>query len=660
MPIPARADFDPWMLFLGLLTFCVAVWSAYRRDTIAGDQQLGGWINLKGDMRIGGYLPRNIIELSIITALAFGVTAAVFGEVRTLLVPLGAFLLALSLRQTMGWRLTLPGMAWLSVEALAVAVSWWWLCLLINEIDLPFWNEAALYLAATIAMGIGYLGWIERIAREASLTHQHWRLPNRAPQPGEQPLRSHRRVAAHEEPFEPRVSVHLPCYAEPPQVVKQTMDCLAAQDYQNFEVIVIDNNTKDEALWRPLEAHAELLNRRLGREVFRFFHVAPLPGAKAGALNWVLDGRMDPTAEIVSVIDADYLATPDFLSRLVPFFRDKRVGYLQTPHDYREYEGNAYLTGCHWEYMPNNKVDMCGVSEYGGAFTIGTMCLLRAEGLRRVGGWAEWCLTEDSEVSVRLRAAGYRGMYLGETFGRGLIPDGFDDYKKQRFRWTAGPVQQLRRHWKLFLPEPYARPMPGWTKLLEVLRCSAPLHTLSGLVLGLIGVTAIAVAVLLGAMDPIQLAPITWPMIGLGLATGLVRNWHRYRLTGCHRIPDMIRGEIARASLTYIVLISGVAGLSNKPHAWRRTPKFGESGGFVSALSCTIPEMVLGAITFAIAAFMLWSTPVLGTGFALLVGSVYGFLSLRFFAAPYMALLALAKPVPQGEAPAEEGKLIEG
>ncbi|MAF30413.1 MAG: hypothetical protein CL820_16125 [Croceicoccus sp.] len=652
MPIPVRADFDPWMLFLGLLTFLIAIWSAWRREEHAVPVQLGGWITLKGGLRIGGYLPRNIAELSLLTALAYLVAGAATGQFYTLLIPLGAFMLALSLRQTMGWRLSLPGMAWLSVEALAIAVSWWWLCLLVNEAPLPLWNEAALYLAITAALALGYLGWIERIAREASLTHSHWRLPNRAPQPGERPERHWRSVArayASTKVYEPRVSVHLPCYAEPPHVVKETMNRLAAQEYTNFEVIVIDNNTKDEALWRPLESHAAALNKRLGREVFRFFHVDPLPGAKAGALNWVLDGRMDPSAEIVSVIDADYLAEPDFLSRLVPFFRDKSVGYLQTPHDYRDYEDSAYLTGCHWEYMPNNKVDMCGVSEYGGAFTIGTMCLLRADALRRVGGWAEWCLTEDSEVSVRLRAAGYRGMYLGETFGRGLIPDTFEDYKKQRFRWTAGPVQQLRRHWKLFLPEPYARPMPGWTKLLEVLRCSAPLQTLAGIVLGLIGVTGIAIAVLAGAMEPVTLAPIAWPMIALGLGTGLVRNWHRYQITGCHRVIDMIRGEIARASLTYIVLVSGVAGLSNKPHAWRRTPKFGASGGIVSALACTIPEMVLAVVTLAIAGFMAASAGTLGVGFALLVAMIYGFLGLRFLCAPYMALLALRKPQAEAE-----------
>ena len=123
------------------------------------------------------------------------------------------------------------------------------------------------------------------------------------------------------------------------------------------------------------------------------------------------------------------------------------------------------------------------------------MCLLRTAALRRAGGWAEWCLTEDSEVSVRIRAAGYRGIYLGETFGRGLIPETFDDYRKQRFRWTAGPVQQLRRHWRLFLPAPLAPRLPGWTKLLEVTRCATPLARLAAIFLGMSGFAAMACAV---------------------------------------------------------------------------------------------------------------------------------------------------------------------
>ncbi len=86
------------------------------------------------------------------------------------------------------------------------------------------------------------------------------------------------------------------------------------------------------------------------------------------------------------------------------------------------------------------------------------MSLIRRRALEEAGGWAEWCLTEDSELAIRIHAAGYDSVYLPQPYGRGLIPETFADYRKQRFRWTYGPVQELKRHWRLFLPGPLGQP----------------------------------------------------------------------------------------------------------------------------------------------------------------------------------------------------------
>ncbi len=123
-----------------------------------------------------------------------------------------------------------------------------------------------------------------------------------------------------------------------------TLDALSRLRYPNFEVLVIDNNTTDEALWRPLEEHC----RRLGHR-FRFFHLEQWPGAKAGALNFALT-QTDPAAELVAIIDADYHAEPDFLAALVGYFDDPRLGFVQTPHDYRDWESSGYLRMCYYEY----------------------------------------------------------------------------------------------------------------------------------------------------------------------------------------------------------------------------------------------------------------------------------------------------------------------
>src|SRR5439155_23188740 len=90
--------------------------------------------------------------------------------------------------------------------------------------------------------------------------------------------------------------------------------------------------------------------------------------------------------------------------------------------------------------------------------TVGTMSVLRTRALVEAGGWAAWCLTEDSELAIRLHALGWSGVYFTDAFGRGLIPETFAGYKQQRFRWTYGPVQELKHHLRLFLPRRWAQP----------------------------------------------------------------------------------------------------------------------------------------------------------------------------------------------------------
>jgi len=68
--------------------------------------------------------------------------------------------------------------------------------------------------------------------------------------------------------------------------------------------------------------------------------------------------------------------------------------------------------------------------------------------LDEVGGWAEWCITEDAELGLRIFERGHEATYIPRTYGRGLMPDTFLDFKKQRFRWAYGAVRILRHHGK--------------------------------------------------------------------------------------------------------------------------------------------------------------------------------------------------------------------
>lgn len=240
--------------------------------------------------------------------------------------------------------------------------------------------------------------------------------------------------------YHPKVSVHVPAYNEPPDMLVETLDHLARLDYPDFEVIVIDNNTKDPAVWEPVRDHCEKLGER-----FRFYHVAPLSGFKAGALNFAL-GKTHPDAEVVAVIDSDYQVRPEWLAEMVPGFADPEVAIMQAPQDYRDGDENLFKAMCYQEYRGFFHVGMVTRNERNAIIQHGTMTMMRRTVLEEVGAWGEWCITEDAELGLRIFERGYKAFYVPRSYGKGLIPDTLLDFKKQRFRWAYGAVLILRQH----------------------------------------------------------------------------------------------------------------------------------------------------------------------------------------------------------------------
>ncbi len=244
----------------------------------------------------------------------------------------------------------------------------------------------------------------------------------------------------------PKVSLHLAICNEPPQMVIETLNSLARLDYPDFEVLVIDNNTTDEALWRPVETHCAALGER-----FRFFHLGKWPGFKAGALNFAL-GQTAPDAEIIGVVDSDYVVRPDWLRSVIPYFERPEIGFVQSPQDHRDWRGNPFKEMINWEYAGFFRIGMVHRNERDAIIEHGTMTLIRKKAMDQVGHWSEWCICEDAEMGLRLLEAGWQSAYCTEVFGRGLVPDSFAGYKRQRHRWAYGAVQIVKRYWRWMMP----------------------------------------------------------------------------------------------------------------------------------------------------------------------------------------------------------------
>jgi len=368
----------------------------------------------------------------------------------------------------------------------------------------------------------------------------------------------------------PRISLHVPAYNEPPEMVKETLEALAKLDYPNYEVIVIDDNTTDESLWKPVEAHCEKLG-------FRFFHLENWPGFKSGALNFALR-QTDPDAEIVGIVDSDYVVSPDWLRSCVGLFCNPSVAFVQSPQDYRDVSrDDRYAMACYNAYLYFFKVSMASRNEHNGIIFAGTMGLVRRRVLEGVGGWNEWCITEDAELSLRILEAGHEGCYVDRSFGRGLMPLNFEGLKKQRFRWAFGGMQIMRLHWKALVPWPTRKgtarglTMPQqWDYLLGRLEGLDDPVTFGFTILLLLGSASLLIAHSL-FIQPLAGAVLVVPLlfVFIGVSRFL---WALRRRLSCS-LREAASAFTILLSLTWVVTLACVLGLVKKRGVFLRTPK---------------------------------------------------------------------------------------
>jgi len=244
----------------------------------------------------------------------------------------------------------------------------------------------------------------------------------------------------------PKVSIHVPAYFEPPEMLKQTLDAVARLDYPNFECVVIINNTPDPEFWQPIQDHCRTLGER-----FKFINAEKVEGFKAGALRIAME-RTAADAEIIGIIDADYVVQPDWLKDLVPVFADPRVGLVQAPQDHRD--GNRSLMHyiMNGEYAGFFDIGMVQRNEANAIIVHGTMCLIRRAAMDMAGGWNGDTICEDTDLGLAIIEHGWLTHYTNHRYGHGLLPDTYEAFKKQRHRWAYGGFQIVKKHWRRFLP----------------------------------------------------------------------------------------------------------------------------------------------------------------------------------------------------------------
>ena len=238
----------------------------------------------------------------------------------------------------------------------------------------------------------------------------------------------------------PAVTIQLPLYNEM-YVADRLIDAVCRIDYPRelLEIQVLDDSC-DET-----RGIAELAVRRFAAQGIdiKYYHRSDRTGYKSGALE---AGLKVSRGELIAIFDADFIPTSDFLSRLIPHFRDPKVGMVQARwgHINQDY---SLLTKIQAILLDGHFILEHGGRNRGGRFFNfnGTAGVWRRTAIDGSGGWQHDTLTEDLDLSYRAQLCGWRFVFVPGLIAPAEVPVEMNAFKSQQHRWAKGSIQTCRK-----------------------------------------------------------------------------------------------------------------------------------------------------------------------------------------------------------------------
>ncbi len=307
--------------------------------------------------------------------------------------------------------------------------------------------------------------------------------------------------------------------------------------------------------------------------------------AKAGNINNALRGA---SGEICLVLDPDHVPRPEFLDRVLPYFEDEKIGYVQCVQSYGNQEESFIARGAAEQTYHFYGPMMMTMNSFGTVQAIGANCTFRRKALDSIGGHAAG-LAEDMHTAMQLQAKGWKAVYVPEVLARGLVPATLSAYYKQQLKWSRGVFELLFRV--------YPGLFKNFTWRQRIHYASVPWYFLFGLI-NLIDIiiplVALAVARVPWEVDLVNFAWYFFPMCVMSL---LVRFYVQRWLLEKHERGLHITGGMLRAATWWIFLVGFVYAIFNIKVPYIPTPKEDEHS---NCFRLNIPNIcvILISITF--------------------------------------------------------------
>lgn len=251
----------------------------------------------------------------------------------------------------------------------------------------------------------------------------------------------------------PLVSIIVPAYNEEVNAVS-SLENLLRGDYPNFNIIFVDDGSKDstyEKVYEAFDGHPKVT-------------VLTKPnGGKASALNF---GIARAEADFVVCIDADTKLHPTAVSELMKHFLADREGTIGAVAGNVKV-GNEVNMLTRWqaiEYISSQNFDRRAFSAVNAITVVpGAIGAFRTEAIEDAGGFSTDTLAEDCDLTIRIIRCGYTVTNENNALAFTEAPEGLKQFIKQRFRWSFGVLQTFWKHKDLLFNSRY-----GWLGLLAM------------------------------------------------------------------------------------------------------------------------------------------------------------------------------------------------
>lgn len=236
----------------------------------------------------------------------------------------------------------------------------------------------------------------------------------------------------YNENLAPFISILIPCHNEA-VVIKETVENILNVDYENYEIIVIDDRSTDDTKDAVLE-----LEKKYDKVKALIRDKSAYPG-KSAVLN---DAIKLAKGEAYLVFDADAKIKPNFIKTLLTKYEGDDVGAIQA----RKVIINAnqnFLTACQYnEYVMDTHLQVGRDAVKGAVELRGNGELIKKNALVDIGGWNNETITDDLDMSTRLHIKGWDIRFVQDAivYEEGVVT--FSALVRQRRRWVEGSIRR--------------------------------------------------------------------------------------------------------------------------------------------------------------------------------------------------------------------------